>query len=64
MYPTIYMMILSSSTVSRVRGLKITIRDPMASGILEEEETGGCRGSLCWTGAIYFKLNRNVSTSC
>jgi len=37
-------MILSSSTVSRVWGLKITVRHLMESGILEEEGTGGCRG--------------------
>jgi len=24
--------------------------------ILEKERTGGCRGSLYWTGAIHFKL--------
>jgi len=39
-------MILDSSTVSRVCGLTITMRDLMASDILEEEGTGGCRGSL------------------
>ena len=45
MYPVILMMILSTSTVRRVWGLKITMRHPMASGILEKEGTGGCRGS-------------------
>ena len=27
----------------------------MASGLLEEEGTGGCRGSLCWAEEIHLK---------
>ena len=58
------MMIFSSSTLSRVIGLNITMRDMMALDILEEEGTSGHRGSLSWTGVINLKLNRNISTSC
>ena len=56
-------MILSTSTVSRVCGLNITMRHLMASGIFEGEGTDWCGGSLGWTGAIHFKLNRNISTN-